>query len=127
MKRYLSVLTLLLMGLSCAAAGASATTDPDILVNPAASPCSKIRLRLWEKEKWILDVYLSPDGKHKFMLGKTFPKLSKGDDYRAVSECLDLKKGGFSNSGGLNFVYDGRTLIFNFNSSGYAISRGGVR
>ncbi|UWX62819.1 hypothetical protein [Deinococcus rubellus] len=106
---------------------ASTNTDPDILVNPADSPCSKIRLRLWEADKWILDVYLSPDGKHKFMLGKAFPKLIKGDDYRAVSECLDLKKGGFSNSGGLNFVYDGRTLIFNFNSSGYAISRGGVR
>ena len=91
------------MGLTCSAVGASPSSDLDILVNPAASPYSKIRL------------------------GKTFPKPTKGSDDRVVSECLDLRKGGFSNARGLDFVHDGRTLIFNFNSSGSAISRGGVR
>ncbi|AZI42188.1 hypothetical protein EHF33_05030 [Deinococcus psychrotolerans] len=130
MKRYLCILTFFLTGHPLAAAASSSTLNSDILINimvtPAEAACTKIRIRLWEENKQILDVYVSPDGKNKFMLGKTFPKLTKGGDYRVVSECLDLRKGGFSNSGGLNFVYDGRPLIFNFNTSSYTISRGSV-
>ncbi|WP_161882555.1 hypothetical protein [Deinococcus alpinitundrae] len=130
MKRYLYSLTFLLTSLTPAAAASNSNMNPDILINiqvsPAEAACSKIRIRLWEENKQILDVYVSPDGKNKFMLGKVLPKLTKGDNYRVVSECLDLKKSGFSNSGGLNFVYDGRPLIFNFTSSSYTISRGSV-
>ena len=118
----LALFFLLLCGISSAA-----PVEPDLLISPGSSPCDRIHLKLWQKDKLTLDVYLSPDNKHKFVLGKALPRLVKGQTYRAVTDCLNLKSGGFSNSGGLTFVYDGRTLIFEFNENGYNIRRGGVR
>lgn len=119
-----SLVFVVLLGLSVAGASSS---DPDILVSPGASPCDKIRMQLWQNDKPVIDAYLSPDGKHTFVLGKQFPTLVKKQSYRVVSDCLRLKSGTFANSSGLNFVYDGRTLIFEFNATGYNIRRGGVR
>ncbi|WP_293912387.1 hypothetical protein [Deinococcus sp.] len=113
--------------LLCISVSSASSSDMDILVSPGASPCDKIRMQLWENEKPLIDAYLSPDGKHKFTLGKALPMLVKKQNYRIVSDCLRLKSGSFVNSSGLNFVYDGRTLIFEFNATGYNIRRGSVR
>ena len=121
MKRLAHLVLLL------ASVGSAASVEPDILVSPGSSPCDRVHFKLWQKDKLTLDVYLAPDNKHKFVMGKALPQLVKGQTYRVVTDCVNLKSGGFSNSGGLTFAYDGRTLIVEFNDTGYNIRRGGVR
>ncbi len=104
-------------------AGASEVKLDTLMVSGAASPCLAIRVNIIQDNKSLSELNLGPTGTVKVQKGRVV-HFEKGKSYLLQATCISGSS--YTQSTGLTFTADGRTVIVQFAENGFQIKRGGV-
>lgn len=124
-KTWKGALALLTGMAPCLLSGVQATEVKldTLLVSGAPSPCLAVRVNILQDGKSLSELNLTPDGALKVQHG-ALVHFAKGSTYLLQATCISGTS--FTQSAGLTFVADGRTIIVQFADNGFQIKRGGV-
>ena len=111
-----------LVACTCMAAAGEVKLDT-LMVSGAASPCLAIRVNIIQDNKSLSELNLGPTGTMKVQKGSVV-HFAKGKTYLLQATCISGSN--FTQSTGLTFTADGRTVIVQFADNGFQIKRGGV-
>lgn len=121
----MKVLVRVLAVVACTAAVALAgnSTHDTLLVAGGPSPCLAVRVNVIYDSKRLAELNLGAAGTLKVQKGAPV-HFEKGKNYLLQATCISTSA--FTQSTGLTFVADGRTVTVQFAENGFQFRRGSV-